>query len=205
MSIKISYVKGNPNGQIVIQNGNNKIIKNTNELYSLGIKNRITNTDICDLNKNDQTFVIEQQNLRALDCMKDGNVGRAPNVANNVYPICYPQLVPLPFSDLGLLEDKFTKCFSNKTKKYAWTKTSKDSELKPLLSSRVIFKESGLDASNFIDNPIFCGNLANEIIDPAGRSPLGPGDITFPNNNNEIVFDESFLNLFGSDFLYILL
>ena len=130
--------------------------------------------------------------------MKDGKVGKN-NIAGNVYEILYDDIEKRSFDTLHIIEDKHKNCSKNKIKKYAWTKVSKQSNLEPKFSKRVVFKESGLDTENFIDNPKFCGNFANEIIDPAGRSPINiqKGDIIFPLGNNELVLEESFLTFFG--------
>ena len=181
MSITVSYNQG----QILI---NDRWSVPTSTFYKLNIHG-----NSCELNNDDTMFTDEQQDLRALDCMKDG-----VNIANQVYGISYSERYPLQFNKLRILEDKFTNCFSNKIKEYAWTKISKDSELEPKFSQRVIFKECGFDAGHFIYEPQFCGNFANEIIDPGLRSEFRPNeDIVFPENGNEIILDEKFLSFFG--------
>jgi len=190
MSITVKY----ENGNIIINNQGQILKQKTGDFYTLGI-----NENTCSANSNDPIFTIEQQHLRALDCMKDGAVGT--NIANQVYGISYRNRLEddgaLPFDTLHVLENKFTTCFQNKIKKYAWTKISKDSTLEPKFSSRTIFKESGLDSEYYVDKPVFCGNFANEIIDPAGRSPIRSSDIVFPTNGVELSLDESFLSFFG--------
>ena len=185
--INVSYSNG-------IININNEKIK-TSTFYTLGINNKINDVK---LNDNDDTFIDEQQDLRALDMMKDGSIGN--NISNSVYSIVYPTRDPLPFHFLHTLEDKFIGHFekTNKIKNYAWTKVSKDSKLNPILPSRTIFKESGLDTEYFIDKPSFVMNFANEVIDPAGRAPYDPKtDIIFPSINTELIIQQSFLYFFG--------
>ena len=177
------------NRQIVISGQSSRTVP-TNTFYTLG-----NDSNECNKNDNDNLFTEQQKHLRALDCMKDGMVGT--NVANQVYPICYPELQSFDFTTLHFFEDKFTNCFANKIKKHAWTKISKESSLEPKFSKRTIFKESGLDAQYFIDNPQFCGDFANEIIDPAGRSPITSNDIVFPPNNITLNLSKDFLTFFG--------
>lgn len=190
MSVNVSY----NNGEIKIVSPKGTITKKTTDFYELGIDKKN-----CEKNSNDSFFTREQKDLRALDCMKDGKVGKY-NISGNVYGILYGNdIEKRVFDTLHTIEEKHTNCSKSKIKKYAWTKVSKESSLEPKFSKRIIFKESGLDTEYFIDKPNFCGNFANEIIDPAGRSPIDiqKGDIIFPLNNNKLVLEESFLTFFG--------
>jgi len=177
----------------------NKIIINGKEfpttlLYSLGI----ADVGNCKKNDNDQTFISEQYHLRALDCMKDGSISGASNISGSVYSILYPGIVAVPYTKLVELEDKFTTCFKNKIKKMTWTKINKDSPLNPKFTTRNVFKESGLSADYFVVDPHYVGNFANEIVDPAGRSPLRPRiDTLFPVNKTKLILTNNFLKLFG--------
>lgn len=149
------------------------------------------------LNSNDDNFMEEQKHLIALDCMKDGNKGF--NIANQVYDILYAgKKTPYPFDKLSRLEYKFSQCFANKMSKHSWIKLSKESPLGTLFPQKVVFNDSGLSAEYFIKDPLFCGNFANEVIDPAKRSPIrSEKDIVFPENNQKIVLNECFLKFFG--------
>ena len=186
MSITVSYSTG------VIKIDSTEI--KTSTFYTLGIHDNVVKLN----GKNNDIFTDEQRDLRALDMMKDGSIGN--NISSSVYGIAYPGRVPLPFNVLHTLEDKFINHFekTNKIKKYAWTKVTKDSKLNPILPSRTIFKESGLDTEYFIDNPSFVMNFANEVIDPAGRAPYNPKtDIIFPPVNTKLEIKPSFLHFFG--------
>jgi len=204
--ITVSHKKTSPTGQIIINNFQNtekdKIIE-TNTFFNL---NLINNKQRNDLNNDDNVFTAEQEQLRALDCIKDGSVD--PKI-NEVKKMVYSNFNNNKFNNFNIeellnqhfslteLEEKFSKKNNERIKKYSWVKLSKDSNLSPIIEQRIIFKESGLDPGRFIKDPIFCVNFANEIIDPAGRSPRTAGDIIFPENNKTLKLDESFLSLFG--------
>lgn len=192
MSINVDF-----NGTNIIINNNQRqiITKSPNDFYALNINGPSTP---CSLNTNITIFKQEQRDLRILDCMKDAKIDT--NISNNVPGIFgFGYGMFHTFEKLHELEDKFINCFQNKIKKFAWTKVSKDSNLEPKFSQRIIFKESGLDAEYFVTTPIFCGNFANEIIDPAGRSLIrsGESDIVFPANGVALNVSNSFLSLFG--------
>jgi hypothetical protein len=203
--ITVSHETKIPTGQIIInsnfQNTEKDKIIETNTFFNLNLNNNKQR----DLNNDDNVFMAEQKHLRALDCIKDGSVD--PKI-NGVKDVVYnnfnefnnnvvdTELIQQNFS-LTELEEKFTEKNLSRIKKYSWVKLSKDSNLSPIIEQRIIFKESGLDSSRFIKDPIFCVNFANEIIDPAGRSPRATGDIIFPENNTTLILDESFLSLFG--------
>jgi hypothetical protein len=198
----VSHKTKNPTGQIIINSNfqNTEKIIETNTFFNL---NLINNKQRNDLNHDDIFFTMEQKHLRALDCIKDGSVD--PKI-NGVKDVVYnnfndfnnvdTELIQKNFS-LTELEEKFTEKNLSRIKKYSWVKLSKDSNLSPIIEQRIIFKESGLDPGRFIKDPIFCVNFANEIIDPAGRSPRATGDIIFPENNTTLILDKSFLSLFG--------
>jgi hypothetical protein len=197
MSIEVDYVldAGESTGNITI---GKKPLYPTKKMFNLDIGKNSSPA----LNTNDEEFTIDQRHLRALDCMKDAKI--EPNVSHSVYPALYPGLVPIPFDTLHELEDKFTNAFKPKIRAYSWLKVSSDSELGPKIPKCTVFKESGLDPERFIDHPNFCGNFANEVIDPAGRSPIELSkrdgkvpDIRFPAGNNSISLSEQFLKLFG--------
>jgi hypothetical protein len=152
-------------------------------------------------NDDDVKFTKEQAMIRCLDCMKDGDVKDSTSIRNSV-----PQILdykePISFSTLDEIEnmvyEKNNK--QNYIKKDSWTKKTKESVLEPMLENRVIFKESGLGPESYINpKPVlrFVGNIATEVIDPAGRSPIEPKDIRFPENGNTLILDESFLQFFG--------
>lgn len=152
-------------------------------------------------NRDDANFTMEQKRLRILDMMKDGKVSKGANISGSVYEIM-SQGDPRPpprdaFPRLGEIENKFDAIMVSKMKPWSWPKISKLSRLAPLLPQKVVNKESGLDAQYFIDAPIFCGDFANEVVDPAGRSPIGPGDIVFPNNDEPLNLTENFFTFFG--------
>lgn len=154
------------------------------------------------INSSDQEFVVFQKKLRFLDCVKDAMVG--VNVSNSV-KILYNNIdYEEPFKVLGEWEDKFMKQNEQIIKKYSWTKKTKDSTLEPILDARVVFKESGLNPEYFISPEIrYVGNIATEIIDPAGRSPIENKDIKFPENNTKLVLEKSFMELFGFENCYM--
>ena len=153
-------------------------------------------------NVNDANFTMEQKRLRILDMMKDGKVSNGANISGSVHQIMSQgdqrPSQPDAFTRLGEIEDKFDAIMDPKMKPWSWPKISKLSALNPLLPRKVVFKESGLDAEYFVDTPIFCGNFANEVVDPAGRSPIQlPKDLVFPKVGETLILDETFLTLFG--------
>lgn len=141
-------------------------------------------------------FTSEQNELRALDCMKDGMVGTRVN--DKVIPNSYPNMVGLPFSKLAELETVFEahRTFNLNIKKYAWTKVSKDSELTPKLQIRVISQESGLHPQYYVAYNSLLMNFANEVLDPAGRETAKQYDVILF-DKDKFVIDDSFFTLFG--------
>jgi hypothetical protein len=200
-SITVQYrqKKGDRTGVIqVVRPGSNIIQHQTSSFYALDIDDKKATR--IHLNRDDSDFMEDQRDLRALDMMKDGNVAGAADIHNQIYGIFFRgQREPKQYSRLNALEKKFTASMQNYVRHYAWTKISKDSSLDPKLSRRLVFKEAGLDAQWFIKNPYFCGNIANEVIDPAKRSQISDrnGDIVFPKNNVQLNFETGFLDLFG--------
>ena len=153
-------------------------------------------------NRDDANFTMEQKRLRILDMMKDGKVSNGANISGSVHQIMSQgderPSQPDAFTRLGEIEDKFDAIMDPKMKPWSWPKISKLSKLVPLLPQKVVNKESGLDAQFFVDDPIFCGDFANEIVDPAGRSPIRPQkDIVFPNNEEPLNLTENFFTFFG--------
>jgi len=148
-------------------------------------------------NDDDNKFFEFQKQLRYLDCVKDAMIN--PNVSDSVQVIYDQNFIAPSFKPtLDVLKSKFIKHNEQLIKSFAWTKKTKDSKLEPLLENRVVFKESGLNPEYFISPLIkYVGNIATEIIDPAGRSGIENKDIKFPENNKTLFLQESFLNLFG--------
>ena len=195
MSINVDYIppvsKGKGTGLIKIGNAEYP----TRRMFHLDIMGKSSPT----LNENDESFIRDQRYLRALDCIKDGAIN--PSLSkDDVYSISYPDLIPrITFDTLHTIENKFMSAFSNKTHKHSWLKVNKESALDPKITTRTVFKESGLDPVRFIDTPKFCGNFANEVIDPAGRSPIntGAGDTLFPSDGKKLFLSQSFFEFFG--------
>ena len=150
-----------------------------------------------EVNSNISNFVQEQRQLRALDMMKDGQVG--DNIANSVYDIAYGELEPRRyFTALKSVEEVFFTFVQDKIEKLEWTKISnspKDNNSKKI-DIDVSFQESGLDSSYFIKNPTYCNDFANEVLDPAMRK-TNENSFDFPAINEELNIEKSFLNLFG--------
>lgn len=199
-NIQASYVP-NPNGgtgSIVVKKAGtaNRVVP-TSDLLDIDFNN-ITATSFSN-NRNDSNFTEEQKRLRILDMMKDGKVSKGSNISGSVNAIM--NLISPPYdayTRLGEIEHKFDIIMDPKMKPWSWPKISKASALNPLLPRKVVFKESGLDAEYFVDSPIFCGNFANEVVDPAGRSPIQLAkDIIFPKVGETLLLDESFLTFFG--------
>lgn len=187
--MNVSYIKepSEKTGKIKIINGTTQHLIDTSKFYKT---NGLNNDD-------DATFTIEQKLLRCLDCMKDGSVAKAANISSSV-PKILNMKGTVRYATLHEWEDSVTE----KNKKYitnkAWTKPKKETFLDPMLENRVIFKESGLGSEYFITPEIrYVGNIATEVIDPAGRSPIVSGDIKFPENGKKLILDESFLSFFG--------
>ena len=189
MSISVSYIKeiGEKTGKIKIIKDSNPYLIDTSKFYKT---NGLNNDD-------DNEFTKEQKLLRCLDCMKDGSVAKAANIASSV-----PELLNMKGSVRYSTLHEWENTVTEKNRKYitnkAWTKTKKETFLEPMLENRIIFKESGLGSEYFITPEIkYVGNIATEVIDPAGRSPIEPKDIKFPDNGKKLILDESFLSLFG--------
>lgn len=193
---------GTGTGNIIVKRpGTTDRIISTSELLNIDFSN--LDATGFSTNNNDAAFIIEQKRLRILDMMKDGKVAKGSNISGSIYGIMYGSNGPHyadAFDRLKEIEHKFDRIMDPKMTPYSWTKISKNSSLNPLLPKKVVFKESGLDGSYFIEDPVFCGNFANEVIDPAGRSPIDlPKDTIFPGNNEELELSEDFLRFFGFD------
>ena len=201
MSITVQYrrKKGERTGAIQVVLPDGQIIgRPTSSFYALDIDDKKASRIY--FNKDDSDFMEDQKDLRALDMMKDGKVAGGADIHNQIYGIFFRgQREPKQYARLSALEKKFSANLKNFVRYYAWTKISKDSSLDPKLSRRLVFKEAGLDAQYFIKNPYFCGNIANEVIDPAKRSQISDrnGDIVFPKNNVTLNLATGFLDLFG--------
>jgi hypothetical protein len=187
--IRVSYQRGSTNtGTISINNINIHTSSFTTIDDSKNIK---YNTD-------DNQFTTFQKRLRYLDCVKDAAVG--VNVGQYVKILYNNVDYELPFNVLGEWEDRFIQQNEQIIHHYSWTKKTKDSTLEPLLDNRVVFKESGLNPDYYITPPIpYVGNIATEVIDPAGRSPIEGKDIKFPVNNQKLILERSFMEFFGFD------
>ena len=199
MSITVQYrgKRDKRTGVIqVVLPGSQIVERPTSSFYALDIDDKKASR--IHFNKDDSDFMEDQKDLRALDMMKDGKVAGGADIHNQIYGIFFRgQREPKQYARLNALEKKFTANLQNYVRQYAWTKLSKDSSLDPKLSRRLVFKEAGLDAQYFIKNPYFCGNIANEVIDPAKRSQISDrnGDIVFPKNNVTLNLATGFLVL----------
>jgi hypothetical protein len=209
--IEADYVPGNPTGLIVIS-------KKTGKGIVVGVPVQIKTSDFLALdidgtsiptNDNDKVFSEEQRILRVLDMMKDGNISSKKfgnsTISNSVFgimggaayvrPETYMTIHSQSQNKLHEIEDKFTGNLDDNVTKYSWTKMSKASPLDPKLPQKVVFKESGLGPDYFIDDPQYCGNIANEVIDPLERS--GGNPYYFPENGQDLVLTERFMTFFG--------
>jgi hypothetical protein len=209
--IEADYVPGNPTGLIVIS-------KKTGKGTVVGVPVQIKTNDFLGLdvngtsiptNDNDKIFSEEQRILRVLDMMKDGNISSKKfgnsTISNSVFSIMggptyvrtetYLTIHAQSQNKLHEIENKFTGNLDDNVTKYSWTKMSKASPLDPKLPQKVVFKESGLGPDYFIDDPQYCGNIANEVIDPLERS--GGNPYYFPENGQELVLTERFMTFFG--------
>lgn len=209
--IEADYVPGNPTGLIVIS-------KKTGKGTVVGVPVQIKTSDFLGLdvngtsiptNDNDRVFSEEQRILRVLDMMKDGNISSKrfgnSTISNSVFAIMGGSAYVRPETYLTVhsqsqnklheIENKFTGNLDDNVTKYSWTKMSKASPLDPKLPQKVVFKESGLGPDYFIDDPQYCGNIANEVIDPLERS--GGNPYYFPENGQELVLTERFMTFFG--------
>jgi len=165
-------------------------------------------TDIS-TNPDDTKFTVFQQKLRCVDIQKDAKI--KPSVAdyvgmNTPLSLIYTTTDTKQVS-LDNWKDKFREKFETITKKETWTRLSKGSKLGTMLNNRIIFKETGLSPEDFIELNAngqiqYVGNIANEVIDPAGRSNIDTNkDIRFPTENVELKLTKDFFNFFG--FKYI--
>lgn len=209
--IEADYVPSNPTGLVVIskKNPTGKVVGvpvqiKTNDFLGLDINGTSIPT-----NDNDRLFSEEQRILRVLDMMKDGNISSKrfgnSTISNSVFAIMGGSAYVRPETYLTVhsqsqnklheIENKFTGNLDDNVTKYSWTKMSKASSLDPKLPQKVVFKESGLGPDYFIDDPQYCGNVANEVIDPLERS--GINTYYFPENGQDLVLTERFMTFFG--------
>ena len=199
--ITVSYDKenstGNNTGKIVIsQNASSNINVPTSNFLGVENTGNIKKPKVKQ-NLNDVHFTTLQKYIRYLDCVKDAKIHTS---ATDAAVIIYDDNFGLTFEVLNTLEREFNTYTEQIRQKYSWTKKTKDSTLDPILDTRVVFKESGLNPEYFIQNPIrYVGNIATEVIDPAGRSPIESKDIKFPDNGNTLELKDSFMSFFGFD------
>ena len=187
-------------GDITVDFKDNNILIDSKEFSINDFKYFVKNNNgfiIQEINNNNniQKFIEAQQQLRALDMMKDGNVSGAENISGSVSGITGFTDVG-PFNDLFKIEEIFFNSVKENIEKLEWTKISNSNTKK--INIDFSFQESGLDSSYFINNPYlnYVNNFANEVLDTALRKS-NVNSINFPEINNKIQFTNEFLNFFG--------
>jgi len=180
---KVSYA----NGKIELNVGSRTIVFPINNFYK-------NNTEQIN-NDGYETFITNQQYLRALDMMKDGDSKKITKKINSIF---YPNntTISLTKDILNGIENAFTTKFKQQITKKEWTRVSKDSKLNSPLEFEYIFYDVGLSPMYYINYPTYVLNFANEIIDPGNRD-FGKKKIDFPLDNGILNIEKSFLDLFG--------
>jgi hypothetical protein len=207
MSITVSYIKPTTNnektGSIEIVDTSKKTIQTvevkTKDFYTFKDKKPKTDEQT-EKNDNDDDFTDLQKKMRYIDIVKDAQISPSTNkYTDRVYN--YGNSVT---DLLKNWKSSFNKHFEHMTKPYPWTKKTKTSTSPFMLSSRIIFKESGLNAAEFITPPspgkkvVYVGNIANEVIDTGQRAEIITPDIRFPDQGSiDLVLNKDFLALFG--------
>ena len=148
-------------------------------------------------------FEAEQQTINFLDTLKDASplskTGIAATIKNlGMYPESKHQSF-LPLGDaLNKLEHKtFTQpAIKSYISEYAWTKLKKkNNSLGPKLNYSNIFFDCGLSPAQFVTQGFKVLNTFGTYMDP---STAGSTSTTYwPQKNTTLVFDESFMNVFG--------
>ena len=211
--IDVTFIPGQPKktGHILITHsditGKSEVTKietsnfymPTNDLIGDAMRDIVKNND-------DAKFIEFQQKIRCVDIQKDAKI--KPSVLDfvgNNNSIIYSNTDTKRIS-LDNWKDKYKIRFETITKKETWTRLSKGSKLGTMLNNRIIFKETGLSPEDFIerndnDQIQYVGNIANEVIDPAGRTKIDTvKDIRFPKENITLKISHNFFNLFGFDY-----
>jgi hypothetical protein len=211
MSITVSYnepIDNENTGSIEIVDSSKKppinVKVKTEDFYKIKDPEIYSNKKETEKNDNDDDFTMFQKIMRYLDMVKDAQVQPSIPTRFNFSSILYPKN-KFNSNITGLLDvwkPSFIDKFEHMMQKYPWTKKTKTSTLSPMLSSRTIFKETGLDPAEFITPPdkkvVYVGNIANEVIDTGKRAEIKPPDIRIPDQGSiELILNENFLSLFG--------
>ena len=148
-------------------------------------------------------FEAEQQTINFLDTLKDASPLSKTGIAATIKNLgMYPESKHQSFLPLGdalnkLEHETFTQpAIKSYISEYAWTKLKKkNNSLGPKLNYSNIFFDCGLSPAQFVTQGFKILNTFGTYMDP---STAGSTSTTYwPQKNTTLVFDESFMNVFG--------
>jgi hypothetical protein len=144
-----------------------------------------------------------QKRIRTFDMIKDGHVARKglgsiPNAATTICNLMYPASCDVPYAVFSNMISKIRSDVEQKTTKTTWTNANERFENIRKLDKRNTYKESGIGPEHVIKEPVYCTNIATEIIDPLKRNyPQNREKKRFPMINETFVITEALFNFFG--------
>jgi hypothetical protein len=148
-------------------------------------------------------FEAEQQTINFLDTLKDASPLSKTSIAATINNLgMYPESKHQSFLPLGdalnkLEHETFTQpAIKSYISDYAWTKLKKkNNSLGPKLNYSNIFFDCGLSPAQFVTQEFKVLNTFGTYMDP---STAGSTSTTYwPPKNTTLVFDKSFMNVFG--------
>ena len=144
-----------------------------------------------------------QKRIRVFDMIKDGHVARKgkgpiPNAADTICNLMYPATCGVPYTSFVNMIGKIRSDVEQKIIKTTWTNPNEKFQRIRKLDRRNTYKESGIGPEHVISDPIYCTNIATEIIDPLRRTyPPSREKKRFPLIGESLVITEAFYNFFG--------
>ena len=148
-----------------------------------------------------------QKQIRIFDMIKDGKVTgviddqHVSAISQNT--ICELMNGPGGCENYSRFKDILNKLRDNVKDNIVyttWIHPNERFESIRKLDTRTTYKESGLSPQHIITNPIYCSNLATEVIDPLRRTYQNTTGVQyFPEIGSKIVFTPRLFDYFGLD------
>jgi len=155
------------------------------------------------LNGSYAEWVDFQKRIRTFDMIKDGHVARKgkgpiPNAAATICNLMYPASCDVPYTVFANMIGKIRSDVEQKVTKTTWTNPNEKFQRIRKLDPRNTYKESGIGPEHVIKEPIYCTNIATEIIDPLKRTyPQNREKKRFPIIGESLAITEALFNFFG--------
>lgn len=136
-----------------------------------------------------------QKRVRIFDMIKDGKAESPAIPQDTICKIMETECVP--FSVFDRIKSKIQEDAAQKITKTTWLNPNEKIQKLRKLSTRNVYKESGLGPDQLVEEPTFCSNIATEIIDPFTRAYEGFTPMYFPPKNTTLEVTSAFFDLFG--------